>query len=129
MAIFVTFPNTLKEVLEEKEVPPSANTYQKNMKIIRIGGHPKPFWRVEIGSKLPLKTVVLSPLKVWRKFKNAYVNMMVNLVGNVNGNALVDKRIPKARQVQHAYSTSEFDSRLIFEIYKTLLVNEEMNFK
>lgn len=103
---------------------------RKNVKTIRIGGSRRRSWRIKLVPKLRFKMVILSPLKIWRKLKNAYVNMMVNLAGNVghlnNGSAFAGKRIPRARQVKSTYSTSEFDSRLIFEIYKTLAASREI---
>lgn len=105
---------------------------RKSTKTIRIGDRPKTSVGVKLVPKLRLKMVTLSPLKILRKLKNAYVNMMVNLAGNVehlnNGNALAGKRIPKPRQPKTVYSNREFDSRLIFEIYKTLAVSLELGY-
>uniref|UniRef100_A0A5B7A7E7 Uncharacterized protein n=1 Tax=Davidia involucrata TaxID=16924 RepID=A0A5B7A7E7_DAVIN len=101
---------------------------RKNVKIIKIGGSPRRrFWKIKAIPKLRLK-IIASPLKLWTKFKNAYMNMMLNLAGNVGtlntGNVFGGKRIPKARQV---YSTTdEFENRLLFEIYKALMASKEL---
>lgn len=104
-----------------------AITNRKNLKTLRFRGGPQRSWRIKVVPKLRLRTAILSPLKIWSKLKNAYVNMMLNLAGNVghlnNENVFGGKRIPKARQVSKGYSSNEFENRLVFEIYKALVAS------
>ncbi|KDP33019.1 hypothetical protein JCGZ_13050 [Jatropha curcas] len=100
---------------------------RKNMKVIRIGdrGSPKRGWKIRTVAKIRILKIVTSPLKLIGKLKSAYVNMMLNLAGNVgllnNDSVFGNKRIPKARQVPtSAYSNEEFEARLVYEIYKAL---------
>ncbi|KAM7520283.1 hypothetical protein LguiB_019245 [Lonicera macranthoides] len=108
-------------------------TNRKNLKTVRFGGGPQRSWRIKVIPKLRLKPVILSPFKIWSKLKNAYVNMMLNLAGKVghsnNVNVFGEIRIPKARQVSKAaYSTNDFNNRLILEIYKSLMVSHELGY-
>lgn len=104
-----------------------AASSRKNMKIVRFGGIPdQRSWRIKVVPKLRLKSMAagLSPLKLWRKVKDGYVNMMLNLAGN--GTAFGGKRIPKARQLPASYAPTEFDNRLVLEIYKSLVASREL---
>lgn len=64
------------------------------------------------------------------KLKNAYMNFMLRLAGNVGAlnsdNIFGVKRIPKARQMPKGYSGDAFEARLIFEISKTLVASNEL---
>lgn len=105
----------------------SSSAHQrKNMKIVRFGGIPQRAWRIKVVPKLRWKSMTagLSPLKLWRKLKDGYVNMMLNLAGN--GTAFGEKRIPKARQLPASYAPTEFDNRLVLEIYKSLVASREL---
>ncbi|OIT03067.1 hypothetical protein A4A49_00253 [Nicotiana attenuata] len=99
---------------------------RNNMKVTRFGGK-RAIWRIKAVPKLKLK--MFSPLKLWKKLKNAYINMMLNLSGNVSylssGNVFDGKRIPKARQVQVGYTNTEFENRLM-HIYKSLVPSMEL---
>ncbi|KAJ9147315.1 hypothetical protein P3X46_029489 [Hevea brasiliensis] len=101
-------------------------TGRKNMKVVRIGGGSprRSAWKIRPKQKI-LKIATASPLKLLRKLKSAYVDMMVNLAGNVsflnNDSVFGNKRIPKARPVPIAASSNEeFETRLVYEIYKAL---------
>lgn len=100
---------------------------RKSTKTIRIGGGPKRSWRIKVAPRLRLKMAFLSPLKLWGKLKNTYVNMMLNLAGSAgnlnNRNLLARKRNPKAREIHSGYSVNEFENRLAFEIYKALVAS------
>ncbi|XP_060195403.1 uncharacterized protein LOC132624677 [Lycium barbarum] len=101
-------------------------TARKNIKVTKFGRNgQKRTWRIKAIPKLKLK--IFSPIKLWNKFKNAYMNMMLHLAGNVNnGNMFGAKRIPKARQVELAYTNTEFENRLIYEIYKSMVPSMEL---
>ncbi|XP_050229435.1 uncharacterized protein LOC126678583 [Mercurialis annua] len=100
---------------------------RKNMKVIRFGGGDKSNspprrrgWRMKAVKKLKiLKIACFYPLNLIRKVKNAYVNMMVHLSND--SHVFGNKRIPKARQASPiAYSNEEFETRMVYEIYKAL---------
>ncbi|KAK9271691.1 hypothetical protein L1049_002054 [Liquidambar formosana] len=101
----------------------------KNVRLARFGGgRTKKFWKIRAVPKLRLKA--FSPLKLWTRFKNAYMDMMLNLAGSVGhlngGNVLEGKRIPKKRQVPLVYSSDEFENRLVYEIYKAMIASREL---
>ncbi|MCD9637716.1 hypothetical protein HAX54_021153 [Datura stramonium] len=104
-------------------------TGRKNIKVTKFGGKSQKrtiLWRIKAIPKLKLK--IFSPLRLWNKFRNAYMNMMLHLAGNVNygDHVFGGKRIPKARQVELAYTNTEFENRLIYEIYKSMVPSMEL---
>ncbi|KAG8373756.1 hypothetical protein BUALT_Bualt11G0058200 [Buddleja alternifolia] len=93
-------------------------TNKRNVKIVRFGtagNSSKRSWRLKLAPKLRLVRLAMSPLKLWYKFKNSYMKMMLRLAntsGTSNsGNIFGAKRIPKARDVPIAYSRTEFEDR------------------
>ncbi|CAA2953387.1 Hypothetical predicted protein [Olea europaea subsp. europaea] len=92
------------------------------------GSKEKRSWRIKITRKLRLK--LSSPLKLWRKLKNAYIDMMLKLARNTGSgiNLLGSKRIPKARQIPNGYSRTEFENRLVLEIYKNMVASYELGY-
>ncbi|WCJ25314.1 hypothetical protein M5689_007207 [Euphorbia peplus] len=99
---------------------------RRNMKVIRIGDHGSParrVWKVK-AARLRILKIASSPLKLLSKIRNAYMNMMLNLAGNVgylnNDNFFGNKRIPKARETSARITNQEFEDRLVLEIYKAL---------
>ncbi|KAK1357481.1 hypothetical protein POM88_050737 [Heracleum sosnowskyi] len=102
------------------------NREYKNMKVVKFGGNSKRGWKIRVAKKLKLKN--LSPLKLWKKIKTRYVNMMLNL-GNGGGSVFGQKRIPQARQLQITYAPTEFENRLVLEIYKSLVASRELSTK
>ncbi|KAE8654979.1 hypothetical protein F3Y22_tig00117034pilonHSYRG00360 [Hibiscus syriacus] len=97
---------------------------RKNIKVTRMGGRSQRFWKIRATPKLRWKMMIASPMKLLTKLKNGYMNMLLRLGGSVGylsaKNEFGGKRIPKARKVALGYSTSEFDQRLLYEIYKNL---------
>ncbi|KAK8588647.1 hypothetical protein V6N13_087551 [Hibiscus sabdariffa] len=102
---------------------------RKKIKVTRMGGGSGRFWKIKAMPKLRCRMVDW-PMKVLRKLKNGYMNMMLRLAGSVGylsmENEFGGKRIPKARQVALGYSNSEFDQRLLYEIYKNLIPAREL---
>ena len=105
-----------------------ATVVRRKMAIIRLRG-PRRYWRIRAVPRL--RWVMRSPLTILTKLKNAYMNFMLKLSGNVGAmnsdNIFEVKRIPKARQVSKGYSRDEFEARLIFEISKTLVASYELH--
>lgn len=104
---------------------------KRSLKIVRFGsGNSKRSWKIRIAPKLRLIKLV-SPLKLFLRLKNAYVNMMLRLANNTNtsnsGNVFGEKRIPKARDAPVSYSRSEFENRLMLEIYKSMVSSLELH--
>ncbi|XP_073017986.1 uncharacterized protein [Primulina eburnea] len=104
---------------------------RRNLKKARFGGNPKRSWKVRIARKLRLVRVV-SPLKLWYRLKNAYMSMMMRLADSSHtansGNLFGEKRVPKARDLKTTYSKSEFENRLILEIYKSMVASLELGY-
>ncbi|PIN01712.1 hypothetical protein CDL12_25781 [Handroanthus impetiginosus] len=109
-------------------------TKKRNVKVVKFGAgttsRPRS-WRLRLAPKLRLVRLV-TPLKLWYKFKNAYMKMMLRIANNSgtsNGvNVFGTKRIPKARDVPTAYPRSDFENRLILEIYKSMVASLELGY-
>ena len=103
---------------------------RKKLQVIRFGGAPiRRNWKIRDPRRLRiLRFIGTSPLKLWTKFKTAYINMMVNLAGSVGylntNNVFGGKRIPKSGPSNDStvYSGDEVERRLIIEIYKALQI-------
>ncbi|KAL0395911.1 UNVERIFIED_CONTAM: hypothetical protein Scaly_0039500 [Sesamum calycinum] len=111
-------------------------TGRRNVKIVKFGTgnttSSKRSWRLRLTPKLRLVRLA-SPLRLWHRFKNAYMKMMLrfaNTSGTSNSaNVFGAKRIPKARDVPTApYSGTEFENRLILEIYKSMVASLELGY-
>ncbi|KAF8390086.1 hypothetical protein HHK36_024607 [Tetracentron sinense] len=104
-----------------------AITGKNSMKIARLGGKSRRFWKIRAFPKLRLK--IVSPIKLLARLRDGYINMMLGLESNVgylnNASVFGDRRIPKARQVQMVSTSEEFDPRFLFEIYKSLMASSE----
>nr|XP_043639090.1 uncharacterized protein LOC122610161 [Erigeron canadensis] len=98
------------------------NSYRKSVKTVTFGGKKKRFWKIKAIPRLRLKK--FSPIRLYLKFKNAYINMMLRLGGTEN--VFGSKRIPKRGQVSSAYSMEQFQNRLIYEISKNLFTAREL---
>ncbi|KAK8711928.1 hypothetical protein V6N13_147184 [Hibiscus sabdariffa] len=102
---------------------------RKKIKVVRMGGGSQRFWKIKATPKLRCRMIGW-PMKVLRKLKDGYMNMMLRLAGSVGylskENEFGGKRIPKARKVALGYSNSEFDQRLLYEIYKNLIPAREL---
>ncbi|KAL2499453.1 Uncharacterized protein Adt_25003 [Abeliophyllum distichum] len=98
---------------------------RKNVKVTRFGtGNTKRAWRIKkLRFRLP------SPLKLWYKFKNAYMNMMLKMSINSGSEKTFGvKRIPKARELKVNQSNTDFENRLIYEIYKSMVASMELGY-
>ncbi|KAL8532063.1 hypothetical protein ACS0TY_008609 [Phlomoides rotata] len=98
------------------------------VKIVRFGTG-KRLWRLRLAPKLRLFRLA-SPL--WVRFKNAYVKMMLklaNTTGTSNSpNVFGAKRIPQARPEPVPYTRTEFENRLVLEIYKSMVSSLELGY-
>ncbi|KAK9048888.1 hypothetical protein SSX86_030209 [Deinandra increscens subsp. villosa] len=96
---------------------------RKTSKTVALGGGNRRFWKIKAIPRLRWKKV--SPMRFLIKLKNAYFNMMVRLAGTEN--VFGAKRVPRRRlQASGGYSMSEFQSRLIYEISKSLIASREL---
>ncbi|KAH6799293.1 hypothetical protein C2S51_035777 [Perilla frutescens var. frutescens] len=108
-------------------------TNRRTIKIVRLNDGSKRSWRLRLVPKLRLMRLA-SPVKLWYRFKNAYMKMMLkfaNITGTSHAAANVfgAKRIPKAREAPPmAYSRTEFENRLILEIYKSMVASLELGY-
>ncbi|XP_015962982.1 uncharacterized protein LOC107486925 [Arachis duranensis] len=111
----------------------SSGSGGRKTKVIRwLKRRPRKYWRIRTIPKL--RWVIRSPLKMLTKLKNAYMNFMLRLAGNIgslntHNNIVVfgGKRIPKPRQFSMRFSGDAFEARLIYEISKTLVASHELN--
>ncbi|XP_051126841.1 uncharacterized protein LOC127248521 [Andrographis paniculata] len=126
MEIIAPFTGSLRRQWRRRgynRLSPSRN--RRNLRVEKLGaGNTKRFsWRFRLGRKLRLAA---SPARLWWRMKNAYVNMMLRLGAP---NAFGNKRIPKAREgPPMAYSKTEFENRLVFEIYKSMVSSFELGY-
>ena len=106
-----------------------AITARKNIKVTRFGGSPRRVWKIKAVPRLRILKSIASPLKLMSKLKNAYINMMLGMAGNVDGtNVFGNKRVPRGRQVKAPnYPSEAFEKRLVYEIYKNLLATRELS--
>ncbi|KAL8117966.1 hypothetical protein AgCh_015748 [Apium graveolens] len=81
---------------------------RKNIKTVKLGEANKYDSPFEAFKRSPSMSDHSSPLKIWRKVKDSCYNMMHS-----------DKSVPKARKPS---ATSEFDNRIVVEIYKSMSV-------
>lgn len=108
---------------------------RKNVKVTRFGGgQKKRYWKIKPLPKLRLLIRPLGsvPLKLFAKLKSAYMDMMLNLAGNVGylttGSTFGSKRVPEARKVDTiAYAGYEVEERLVVEIYKALAASRKIH--
>ncbi|XP_058185621.1 uncharacterized protein LOC131302846 [Rhododendron vialii] len=99
---------------------------RKKLKIIRLGGSTRPLWRIKAVPKFHLN--VVPRLNVWKKLKDAYINMMLKFAGNFSslGNtedAFRGMRIANSPPVPAVCGRSkeEHESKMVFEIFKSLV--------
>ncbi|PIA63671.1 hypothetical protein AQUCO_00201190v1 [Aquilegia coerulea] len=103
---------------------------EDTMKIARLGGKRKRLWRIRAIRKLKLGFKTVSPINLLAKLRDSYINMMLGIAGNV-GSLNCDsffggKRIPKARTVRKVSKAEEFETKLVYEIYKALMASREL---
>ncbi|KAI8030383.1 hypothetical protein LOK49_LG01G03483 [Camellia lanceoleosa] len=126
------FKGTLKRHWKRRQYGrlDSTTSNRKKIKITRFGGRrPRRIWRIKTVPKFQLK--IASPSKLWKKLKNAYINMMLSLAGRVSSMSGEDvfcsgNRISVASRVPVACSQDEFENRLVIEIFKSLMVSKEL---
>ncbi|KAL7611358.1 hypothetical protein Lser_V15G12540 [Lactuca serriola] len=96
--------------------------YRRNTNSVTFGGGNRRFWKIKAIPKLRWKKA--SPIRLWIKFKNAYVKMMLRLGGS--DNVFDSKKAPKTLLISGSYSTEEFQRRLIYEISKNFFTSREL---
>ncbi|XP_019173009.1 PREDICTED: uncharacterized protein LOC109168440 [Ipomoea nil] len=121
------FNGAIKRALRRRKYSRVEGT-RKSVKVVRFGS--KRSWRIKAVPRLRWK--MLSPVKLWTRIKNAYVKMMLSFAGNVGylsggaGNGIEQKRIGRGRGAKMGYTTTEFENRLMYEIYKSLVPSMEL---
>ncbi|CAL5350225.1 unnamed protein product [Camellia sinensis] len=127
-----TFQN-LKRYLRRRRYQRLDNTTNnKRMKITRLGSGSKNrrrVWKIRLSPKLRFKVALPSPMKLLAKFHEAYVGMMVRMVGDNDIDLFGGKRIPKGRSLPMMVSSSDeiVDGKLVLEIYKRLVSSHELS--
>uniref|UniRef100_A0A6N2LHE4 Uncharacterized protein n=1 Tax=Salix viminalis TaxID=40686 RepID=A0A6N2LHE4_SALVM len=107
----------------------SAITARKNTTVARLGGGSRSrAWKIKAVPKLRILKNIASPLKLLRKLKNAYINMILTVTGSADGTPVFgNKRVPSGRQAKAIYPSEAFEKRLVYEIYKNLLATRELS--
>ncbi|KAK1423463.1 hypothetical protein QVD17_18766 [Tagetes erecta] len=116
------FVSTLNRSWRRRRYQRINGRYKKLSKTVVFGGKNRGFWKIKAIRRLRLK--IASPIRLWIKLKKAYMNMMLRIAGNEH--VFGSQRIPNKLQVSGAYSMSEFQSRLIYEISKNLIASREL---
>ncbi|KAF7131826.1 hypothetical protein RHSIM_Rhsim09G0103100 [Rhododendron simsii] len=98
---------------------------KKSRRVARLGNNQRRGWKLRLGRKLKFK--VFLPVKLMTKFRRAYSNMMVRLVGDKETGHFGGKKIPKSGPVPMVASASyEIDDRMVLEIYKRLVSTRQL---
>ncbi|KAJ6826218.1 uncharacterized protein M6B38_372385 [Iris pallida] len=111
----------------------TATTSSSRKNVVRLGGggqhaSRRRFWKLRSGGLKFLRLRIPSPVRLFRRVRDAYINFMLGLAGNgsslsvsVGQGALLARRIPKARTRSVRAQPGDFEQRLILEIYKSVL--------
>ncbi|GFZ16032.1 Transcriptional repressor NrdR like [Actinidia chinensis var. chinensis] len=93
---------------------------RKRLKVMRLGGKARRVWKIRLIPKLKFKLVT--------KFHEAYVNMMIAIMGDKDKGLYGMKKVPKDRPVPIVSSNSNqvVDGRMVLEIYKRLVSTREL---
>ncbi|KAK4416461.1 hypothetical protein Salat_2471600 [Sesamum alatum] len=126
----ISVPFSLRRQWRRRGYNRLSPTNRRNLKVARFGAGRRS-WRLRLAPKLRLIRLA-SPLKLWYKLKNAYMNMMLRFASSAgysnSAGVFGAKRIPKARGAPMAYSRIEFENRLVFEIYKSMVASFELGY-
>lgn len=102
----------------------------KDRRCIRLGGNRRRVWKINAMRKIKLAFKIVLQTKLVAKLRDAYLNMMLRLVGNINflnGEGFSGKkRIAKGRGVIKISETDDFESKLILELYKEIKAAHEL---
>ncbi|KAK9116211.1 hypothetical protein Sjap_015158 [Stephania japonica] len=141
MSSSIPFTGKLKRYLRRREYQrldgpheyqPSTNRSTK-VRITRFRGHSmstaksshRRVWKIKAIPKLRYLKIV-SPIKLLKRLRDAYVNMMLGITGNAGDSYFGSKRIPKARKVETVLRADEFETKLMVEIYKSLVASRRL---
>lgn len=129
----IPFKGALKRQLTRRRGYNRLYTNRKNTNVVKFGSvKVKRSWKLRIAPKLRLAVRMAAPIKLWHMLKNAYMDMMLGLAnraGTLGGGKTFDtKRIPQGRDAFPKGSGPEFENRLVFEIYKSMMASYELGY-
>ncbi|KAK9118627.1 hypothetical protein Scep_016720 [Stephania cephalantha] len=141
MSPSIPFAGKLKRYLRKREYQrldgpheyqPSTKRSTK-VKITRFRGYStstaknghRRVWKIIAIPKLRYLKIV-SPIKLLKRLRDAYVNMMLGITGNAGDSFFGNKRIPKARKVERVLKGDEFEMKLMVEMYKSLVASRRL---
>ncbi|KAL0343384.1 UNVERIFIED_CONTAM: hypothetical protein Sangu_1225800 [Sesamum angustifolium] len=131
MEMSIPFGGSLRRQWRRRGYNRLSPTNRRNLKLARLGAARNRSWRLRLAPKLRLIRLA-SPFKLWHKLKNAYMNMMLRFAASAGysntASVFGAKRIPKARGAPMAYSRTEFENRLVLEIYKSVVASLELGY-
>ncbi|KAL7260414.1 hypothetical protein ACSBR1_006139 [Camellia fascicularis] len=123
-----TYVENIKRYLRRRKYQRLDNT-KKRLKTTRLGSKTR-HWSWKIRRPVPkLRFKTVSPIKLMAKLHDAYVDMMIRLVGDNNDGIFGAKRVPKGRSVpvpMVAANDEVVDGTLVLEIYKRLVSSREL---
>lgn len=95
---------------------------KKKLKIRRLGGSGHRLWKIKLIPKFQLS--IASPVKLLVKFHDAYIDMMIRLVGNAGNSSNIGlfggQIIPRGPHISMVSTYEKMDNRLVLEINKRL---------
>lgn len=104
------------------------------MRVARLGGNVKRSWKVRVMPRLRLRLRILlsSPVRILARMRDAYVDAMLRLsgkAGSLRSGADLSfgvQKVPKAKARVSKSSIEDFESRLLFEIYKSIAESRQL---
>ncbi|KAI8023111.1 hypothetical protein LOK49_LG03G00865 [Camellia lanceoleosa] len=122
-----TYVENIKRYLRRRKYQQLDNP-KKRLKTTRLGSKTR-HWSWKIRRPVPkLRFKTVSPIKLMAKLHDAYVDMMIRLVGDNNVGIFRAKRVPKGRSPAPMVAANDevVDGRLVLEIYKRLVSSREL---
>lgn len=104
------------------------------MRVARLGGNVKRSWKVRVMPRLRLRLRILlpSPVRILARMRDAYVDAMLRLsgkAGSLRSGADLSfgvQKVPKAKARVSKSAIEDFESRLLFEIYKSIAESRQL---
>ncbi|XP_058091774.1 uncharacterized protein LOC131237797 [Magnolia sinica] len=128
----IHFYQSLKRYWHRRNYQRLEGTCKRHVRVSRLGGSSKKrrFWKIRTIPKLRLKLKLPSPIKIAAWLRDAYVEAMLALQGSTGylhsgGDGFGGKRIPRGRVAKA--SARDFENRMMFEIYKSILDSRELS--
>eukprot|EP00268_Persea_americana_P037457 TRINITY_DN3707_c0_g2_i1.p1 TRINITY_DN3707_c0_g2~~TRINITY_DN3707_c0_g2_i1.p1 ORF type:complete len:142 (+),score=21.44 TRINITY_DN3707_c0_g2_i1:176-601(+) len=126
---------SMKLYLRRRKYQKLDGSGKRNVRVARLGGNVKRSWKVRVMPRLRLKLRVFlpSPVKILARLRDAYVDVMLRFGGkagalrNSSEPSFGVQKVPKSKSARVTQSSIEdFESRLMLEIYKSIVACREL---